>query len=40
MSQDYEDFYTRRLYRRICDVFNRPICSAPDGWIDVCMREW
>lgn len=21
-------------------MFNRPIASPPDAWIDVCMREW
>lgn len=35
----YEDFYTRRLYKRIHDCWNRPIVSAPDGWIDVIERE-
>ena len=39
LCRDYEDFYTRRLYMRIHDVFNRPIASAPDAWIDVCERE-
>ncbi|KAK8965699.1 Long chain base biosynthesis protein 2d [Platanthera guangdongensis] len=33
-----EDFYTRRLYLRIQDCFNRPIASAPDSWIDVVER--
>lgn len=38
IRQDYEDFYTRRMYYRIHDAFNRPICSAPDAWIDVMER--
>lgn len=38
IRQDYEDFYTRRMYYRIHDTFNRPICSAPDAWIDVMER--
>ncbi|KAL4857730.1 Long chain base biosynthesis protein 2a [Chlorella vulgaris] len=38
IRQDYEDFYTRRMYYRIHDTFNRPICSAPDSWIDVMER--
>ncbi|GAB4817159.1 hypothetical protein N2152v2_004205 [Parachlorella kessleri] len=38
IRQDYEDFYTRRMYYRIHDCFNRPICSAPDAWIDVMER--
>lgn len=38
IRQDYEDFYTRRMYYRIHDTFNRPICSAPDAWIDVMRR--
>lgn len=33
-----QDFYTRRMYYRIHDTFNRPICSAPDAWIDVMRR--
>lgn len=37
--QDYEDFYTRRMYRRLCDTFNRPIASAPDAWFDLCERR-
>lgn len=38
IRQDYEDFYTRRMYYRIHDCFNRPIASAPDAWIDVLER--
>lgn len=38
LCKDMEDFYTRRLYLRIHDVFNRPIASAPDSWIEVCER--
>eukprot|EP00899_Mesostigma_viride_P014634 jgi/Mesvir1/23171/Mv22644-RA.1 len=37
--RDFEDFYTRRLYKRIHDCWNRPICSAPDAWFDVMERE-
>lgn len=33
-----QDFYTRRMYYRIHDCWNRPICSAPDAWIDVMER--
>lgn len=33
-----QDFYTRRMYYRIHDAFNRPICSAPDAWVDVMER--
>eukprot|EP00249_Psilotum_nudum_P030394 c42984_g1_i1 orf=225-1682(+) len=35
LCRDFEDFYTRRLYYRIQDCFNRPIASAPNAWIDV-----
>ncbi|DBB11426.1 hypothetical protein WJX82_000013 [Trebouxia sp. C0006] len=38
IRQDYEDFYTRRMYYRIHDCWNRPIASAPDAWIDVLER--
>lgn len=33
-----EDFYSRRMYGRIHDCWNRPIASAPDAWIDVLER--
>ncbi|KAL9654601.1 hypothetical protein ABK040_006663 [Willaertia magna] len=33
-----EDFYNRRLYRRISDCFNRPIKSRPGAYIDVIKR--
>ncbi|KAL3137882.1 hypothetical protein ABBQ38_005134 [Trebouxia sp. C0009 RCD-2024] len=39
IRQDYEDFYTRRMYYRIHDCWNRPISSAPDAWIDVMERS-
>ena len=29
LYSDYEAFYTRNLYRRARDCWNRPICSAP-----------
>lgn len=38
LCRDFEDFYTRRLYHRIQDCFNRPIASAPNAWIDVVER--
>ncbi|KAG6543374.1 hypothetical protein Mapa_015288 [Marchantia paleacea] len=38
LCRDFEDFYTRRLYHRIQDCFNRPIASAPNAWIDVIER--
>lgn len=38
VRMSYEDFYTRRMYYRIHDCWNRPICSAPDAWIDVMER--
>eukprot|EP00163_Fabomonas_tropica_P021219 TRINITY_DN3722_c0_g1_i2.p1 TRINITY_DN3722_c0_g1~~TRINITY_DN3722_c0_g1_i2.p1 ORF type:complete len:495 (+),score=140.43 TRINITY_DN3722_c0_g1_i2:262-1746(+) len=36
---DFESFYTRWLYTRIRDCWNRPIASAPGTWIDVMERE-
>ena len=33
-----QDFYTRRMYYRIHDCWNRPICGAPGAWIDVMER--
>ena len=38
LIEDSQDFYNRRVYRRIVDIFNRPICSAPGTWIDVMDR--
>jgi len=38
VRQDYEDFYTRRMFYRIHDCWNRPIGSAPDAYVDVLER--
>lgn len=35
---DFEDFFTRRIYHRIHDGWNRPIKSCPGAWIDVIER--
>jgi len=40
LFKNWENFYARRLYRRIGDVFNRPICSSPSARIDVMGREF
>ncbi|KAK4536782.1 hypothetical protein CDCA_CDCA09G2807 [Cyanidium caldarium] len=37
---DFEDFYTRRMYRRIEDCWSRPICSKPGAHIDVVERRF
>ena len=37
---DQESFWNRRLYYRIVDCWNRPICSAAGAWIDVVSREF
>jgi len=34
-----DSFYSRRLYFRYRDVWNRPIASAPGSEMDVCLRE-
>ena len=36
---DFESFYTRNLYIRIRDCWNRPISSVPGAHIDVMKRE-
>eukprot|EP00457_Paulinella_chromatophora_P003629 gb/GEZN01003637.1/.p1 GENE.gb/GEZN01003637.1/~~gb/GEZN01003637.1/.p1 ORF type:complete len:509 (-),score=84.28 gb/GEZN01003637.1/:507-2033(-) len=36
---DFNDFYTRRLYKRMNDCWNRPICSAAGTWIEVMERK-
>jgi len=40
LLSDWQDFYTRRLYNRIQDCFNRPIDSAPGAWVSVIEREF
>lgn len=35
---DFEAFYTRNLYFRIRDCWNRPIASVPGGYFDVLER--
>ncbi|XP_026115892.1 serine palmitoyltransferase 2-like [Carassius auratus] len=39
LYQDFEDFYTRNLYMRIRDSWNRPICSAPGATFDLIERS-
>lgn len=39
LCRDFEDFYTRWLYHRIQDCFNKPIANAPYAWIDVTERH-
>jgi serine palmitoyltransferase len=34
----WENFYTRRLYHRIQDCWNRPVCSSPGAKIDIVCR--
>uniref|UniRef100_A0A8C2I553 serine C-palmitoyltransferase n=1 Tax=Cyprinus carpio TaxID=7962 RepID=A0A8C2I553_CYPCA len=39
LYQDFENFYTRNLYMRIRDNWNRPICSVPGAKMDLVERE-
>ncbi len=39
LYQDFEDFYTRNLYMRIRDSWNRPICSVPGATFDLVERS-
>lgn len=40
LLQDWENFYTRRLYHRISDCWNRPIAGPPfAGKLPVIVRE-
>ncbi|KAH8854646.1 Serine palmitoyltransferase 2 [Schistosoma japonicum] len=39
LYSSYEAFYTRNLYRRVQDCWNRPICSAPGSEIVVMDRK-
>jgi serine palmitoyltransferase len=36
---DSEYFYIRRLFQRIRDCWDRPICSVPGAWIEVLERQ-
>ncbi|KAL0969845.1 hypothetical protein UPYG_G00233110 [Umbra pygmaea] len=38
LYQDFENFYTRNLYMRIRDSWNRPICSVPGAEVDLVER--
>ncbi|KAM6462122.1 serine palmitoyltransferase 2 isoform 1-T1 [Liasis olivaceus] len=38
LYQDFENFYTRNLYMRIRDSWNRPICSVPGAKVDMLER--
>ncbi|XP_076019744.1 serine palmitoyltransferase 3 isoform X2 [Genypterus blacodes] len=38
LYQDFENFYTRNLYMRVRDNWNRPICSVPGPVFDVMER--
>ncbi len=39
LYQSYEAFYTRNVYYRIRDNFNRPICSVPGAEIELLDRR-
>lgn len=38
LYQSFESFYTRNIYRRICDAWNMPICSVPGALIRIIDR--
>ncbi|CAL9688094.1 unnamed protein product [Knipowitschia caucasica] len=38
LYQDFENFYTRNLYMRVRDNWNRPICSLPGPVFDLIER--
>lgn len=38
LYQDFENFYTRNLYMRVRDSWNRPICSVPGPVFDLMER--
>jgi len=39
LYRSFENFYARRLYKRIKDCWNRPISSAPGAWFSVMDRK-
>ncbi|KAJ8412744.1 hypothetical protein AAFF_G00116950 [Aldrovandia affinis] len=38
LYQDFENFYTRNLYMRLRDNWNRPVCSLPGPMFDLMER--
>ncbi|CAF1275230.1 unnamed protein product [Rotaria magnacalcarata] len=38
LYQSYESFYTRNMYTRVRDIFNRPIASVPGAHVEVVER--
>ncbi|KAG2374455.1 hypothetical protein C9374_010739 [Naegleria lovaniensis] len=38
LLSSFEDLYTRRIFRRVCDCWNRPIASRPGAYIEVMER--
>ncbi|XP_054164725.1 serine palmitoyltransferase 3-like [Oppia nitens] len=39
LYQSFESFFTRNIYRRVCDGCNRPITCVPGAYIDVMDRK-
>ena len=39
LFKSWESFFTRRLYHRVQDCWNRPIASGPGAFIDVMERD-
>ena len=38
LFKSWESFFTRRLYHRLQDCWNRPLCSGPGVYVDVMER--
>ena len=38
LYSNFECFYTRNIYMRVRDTFNRPICSVPGGTFKEMVR--
>jgi serine palmitoyltransferase len=38
LYQSYESFYTRNMYTRVRDIFNRPIASVPGAYFELNER--
>jgi hypothetical protein len=39
LASDFESFYTRRLYGRLADCWNRPISATPGPMVSVLERK-
>ena len=39
LTLEWDGFYTRNIYRRVRDAFNRPVCGVPGAYIELIDRK-